>query len=207
MPIDLGSIHGKGDPAITGALRRIVDLVNHLEASLAALRSARPQPSPDPHARAATRLLEQQIQRLSGQVTALQGAAPFTPGEPNVVPIDALPLYDGSGIVEGIFALHPELVATSCQSAPGGTWDLMDLIVAGLREADTRFAFNGSRGDPDDPSEDAVAYDYGVVPGGEGTTSVYIIDVISGHCGPNPQAAWQDVTIFAPGVWISRGQF
>ena len=28
----------------------------------------------------------------------------------------------------------------------------------------------------------------------EGSTRVYIIDVISGHCGPNPGPNWDDVT-------------
>jgi hypothetical protein len=36
---------------------------------------------------------------------------------------------------------------------------------------------------------------------------VYIIDVIAGHCGATPAPAFQDVTVFAPGVWISRGRF
>ena len=45
------------------------------------------------------------------------------------------------------------------------------------------------------------------VAGGEGSTNVYIVDVIAGHCGPNPSAAFQDVTVFAPGVWTGRGRF
>lgn len=127
-------------------------------------------------------------------------------GTPNPLPIDALPLYDGSSIVQGVFAANPDLVARSCQRS-GGTWELMDALVDALRAADTRFAYNGKRGNAADPSFDAVSYDYGAVAGGEGSTSVYIVDVIAGHCGVSPSAAWQDVTIFAPGVWISRGRF
>lgn len=134
-------------------------------------------------------------------------AVPGVPGDTNTIPSDALPLFDGSAIVQGVFAANPAMVATSCQSAPGGTWDLMDAIVDALRAADTRFAYNGKRGDASNPSFDAISYDYGAVPGGEGTTTVYVVDVISGHCGPNPQPGWNDVTVFAPGVWISRGRF
>lgn len=133
--------------------------------------------------------------------------APGIPGTPNVVPSDALPLFDGSAIVAGVFAANPGFIPTSCQTAPGGTWDLMDAIVDALRAADTRFAYNGKRGNVNDPSNDAISYDYGAVPGGEGSTAVYIVDVIAGHCGASPGPAWQDVTVFAPGAWISRGRF
>lgn len=129
------------------------------------------------------------------------------PGTPNVPPSDGVALVNGLATVQAVFAANPGYVATSCQSAPGGTWDLMDAIVDALRALDTRFAYNGKRGNASDPSHDAVSFDYGTVPGGEGSTSVYIVDVIAGHCGPTPGPAWQDVTVFAPGVWISRGRF
>lgn len=135
-------------------------------------------------------------------------SAPGIPGNPNSsVPSDALPLFDGSAIVQGVFAANPGLIPNSCQTAPGGTWDLMDAIVDALRAADTRFAYNGKRGNVNDPSFDAVAYDYGAVPGGEGSTTVYIVDVVAGHCGASPGPGWLDVTVFAPGAWISRGRF
>ena len=129
------------------------------------------------------------------------------PGEPNVVPGDALPLPNELATVQAVFAANPGFVATSCQTSPGGTWDLMDAIVDALRAGDTRWGYNGKRGNASDPSLDALAYDYGAVAGGEGSTNVYVVDVIAGHCGASPSAAFQDVTIFAPGVWIGRGRF
>ena len=134
--------------------------------------------------------------------------APGVPGEPNVIPDDALPLPAHAATVAAVFAANPAFVATSCQDAAGGTWDLMDAIVDALRARDTRWGYNGKRGNINDPSEDALAYDFNPAgAGGEGSTTVYIVDVIAGHCGPSPSAAFQDVTVFAPGVWTGRGRF
>lgn len=154
------------------------------------------------------RYLQQALQANRG-IQAVPTVTPPAgiPGEVNTIPSDALPLYDGSAIVQAVFAAFPGYVATSCQTGPGGTWDLMDAIVDALRAADTRFAYNGKRGNTSDPSHDAISYDYAAVPGGEGSSTVYIVDVIAGHCGDNPQPAWNDVTVFAPGAWISRGRF
>lgn len=211
MGISLGSLSGKADPAVLDALRQLADAVNRLEPLLSRpVVSAAPAAAIDPEARAAARMMQQQIQAIKQQLGPLENPPPppaGVAGEPNVPPTDRLPLYDGSAIVAQVFADHPEFIPTSCQEAEGGTWDLMDAIVDALRAVDPRFGYNGKRGNPSDPSEDAIAYDYGAVPGGEGSTSVYIIDVIAGHCGPTPSAAWQDVTVFAPGVWISRGRF
>jgi hypothetical protein len=132
---------------------------------------------------------------------------PGIPGDPNTVPDGSLPLPASAGTVAAVFAANPGFVATSCQNVPGGTWDLMDAIVDALRGGDTRWGYNGKRGNINDPSLDALAYDYGAVAGGEGSTSVYIVDVIAGHCGTNPQPAYNDVTVFAPGVWTGRGRF
>ncbi|MCC7126989.1 MAG: hypothetical protein IT178_19240, partial [Acidobacteria bacterium] len=46
----------------------------------------------------------------------------------------------------------------------------------------------------------------------QGTTEVYIIDVLAGHCGSNPVPAWIDQTEATRaggtiGRWISRGRF
>ena len=42
-------------------------------------------------------------------------------------------------------------------------------------------------------SQDVVDYHWGNGVS-EGSTEVYIIDVITGHCGPNPKPGWVDVT-------------
>ncbi|MBA2304693.1 MAG: hypothetical protein H0W08_18955, partial [Acidobacteria bacterium] len=62
-----------------------------------------------------------------------------------------------------------------------------------------------------DPSKDVVDYHYGRGTS-ENSTDVYIIDVIGGHCGGNPSAAWGDVTDVTInsgtiGRWIGRGRF
>ena len=71
--------------------------------------------------------------------------------------------------------------------------------------------YNGKRGNTSDPSHDVVDYNYGGQPD-EGTTDVYIVDVISGHCGGNPGPAWIDQTeatrnAGAIGRWTGRGRF
>ncbi len=87
----------------------------------------------------------------------------------------------------------------------------MDLVVDTLRTYDTRWAYNGKRGNANDPSMDVVTYHHGAGPS-QNSTQVYIIDVIGGHCGATPSPAWNDVTdiTFNSGTigrWISRGRF
>ena len=43
-------------------------------------------------------------------------------------------------------------------------------------------------------SQDIVTYHYGDGEASEGSTQVYIIDIIGGHCGGNPYPNWQDQT-------------
>lgn len=117
-----------------------------------------------------------------------------------------VPLPNYYQVVADYFAANPSQVANSCQSS-GGNWDLMDGIVDTLRAADSRFGYNGKRGNCGDPSNDAISYYGGLGGPSECAAQVYIIDVISGHCGPNPQPAFNDVTPLGPGAWISRGRF
>jgi hypothetical protein len=44
-----------------------------------------------------------------------------------------------------------------------------------------------------DPSVDVASYHWGAGPS-EGSSNVYIIDFIGGHCGSNPTIIWNDVT-------------
>jgi hypothetical protein len=210
------------DEATRSALRLAADRISRLEAQLAQLsatvlktgspvnaygqRISNVGDPQSPSDAVNVSAMQRYVAQATRQAVPAPSVPPGIPGNPNTIPSDAQPLYDGSSIVAAVFAANPGLVATSCQTA-GGTWDLMDAIVDALRLVDTRFAYNGKRGNVGDPSGDAITYDYGAVPGGEGTTSVYIIDVIAGHCGANPQPAWNDVTVFGPGVWISRGRF
>ncbi len=120
-----------------------------------------------------------------------------------------LPSY-GAGVVQAVARANPGALANSCQSH-GGTWQFMDQVVDTLRTYDTRWGYNGKRGNANDPSHDVVTYNYG---GGAdaGSTDVYIVDIIGGHCGANPGPTWIDVTGVTLqsgtiGRWISRGRF
>ena len=120
-----------------------------------------------------------------------------------------LPGY-GSNVVRAVAAAYPQLLANSCQEH-GGTWQFLDLVVDTLRTYDTRWGYNGKRGNANDPSLDVITYHYGPGPD-QGSTDVYIIDTIGGHCGPTPSPVWNDVTDITVnsgtiGRWISRGRF
>ncbi len=104
----------------------------------------------------------------------------------------------------------PGALEDSCQN-DGGSWQFMDALVDRLREDDPRWGYNWKRGVIGDPSEDVVDYHFGPPPF-EGSTDVYIIDVIVGHCGPNPSAGWTDQTQATAdagtiGIWTGRGRF
>jgi hypothetical protein len=137
-----------------------------------------------------------------------------TPGgqrTPNPSPGQRLPLPGyGAAVVDEVARMYPTALRNSCQEH-GGTWEFMDRLVDRLRQQDTRWGYNGKRGNAGDPSLDVIAYNYGSQPD-PGTTDVYIIDVIVGHCGSNPGGAWIDQTeatrsAGSIGRWISRGRF
>jgi len=115
-----------------------------------------------------------------------------------------------SAVVNQIAAQYPAALRNSCQDH-GGTWEFMDRVVNELRRYDTRWGYNWKRGNVGDPSKDVVDYHHGAGPD-EGSTAVYIIDVIGGHCGPSPSPAWGDVTDVTYqggtiGRWTGRGRF
>ncbi|MEO8682492.1 MAG: hypothetical protein ABI665_25820 [Vicinamibacterales bacterium] len=121
-----------------------------------------------------------------------------------------LPLPNMASVVQSVAANYSSDLRNSCQDS-GGSWAWMDRVVDTLRTYDTRWGYNGKRGNAGDPSKDVVDYNYGSG-ADEGTTNVYIIDVITGHCGATPSAGWGDVTDVTVnsgtiGRWISRGRF
>jgi hypothetical protein len=120
-----------------------------------------------------------------------------------------LPSY-GASVVQAVARANPGALQNSCQDH-GGSWQFMDQVVDTLRTHDTRWGYNGKRGNANDPSHDVVTYHYGGGPD-QNSTEVYIVDVIGGHCGSNPGPTWIDVTAAtinggAIGRWISRGRF
>lgn len=198
-----------GDANQRQAIKLIYDKIMALEQRAATVATAVEAIPEGVTAEAMRQFVLQQVATLRSTPTpASYPVGPGVPGEPNPTPSDALPLPAHGGTVSAVFAANPGFVATSCQSDPGGTWDLMDAIVDALRALDTRWGYNGKRGNISDPSRDALAYDFNPAGAtGEGATLVYIVDVIAGHCGPSPSPAFQDVTVFAPGVWTGRGRF
>ncbi len=113
------------------------------------------------------------------------GSGPRTPNPP---PGQRLPLPDMSDVVDAVARAYPGDFRNSCTNA---TW--LFRLVQELRRYDTRWGLNWKRGRVNDMSFDVVDYNFSSDPD-EGTTNVYIIDVIGGHCGPSPSPAWIDQT-------------
>ncbi len=135
------------------------------------------------------------------------GAARTANRTPDPEPGSQLPAPNMAHVVAEIAASHPDALRNSCQEH-GGTWEFLDLVVDELRRHDTRWGYNWKRGHVGDPSLDVVNYHWG--PGqDEGSTDVYTFDVIVGHCGDHPSAAWIDLTDphGAGAKWTGRGRF
>lgn len=136
------------------------------------------------------------------------GPLPGAPsGPPQAVP--PAPPPDGSAVVDQVAAEHPDWLAKSCVDT-GGDNQFMFEVVRRLREQDDRWGLNWKRGVVGDLSQDIVDYHYGDGVSEE-STDVYIIDMIVGHCGDTPQAAWIDVTqatldADSVGMWTLAGQ-
>ena len=81
----------------------------------------------------------------------------------------------------------------SCQEH-GGSWEFMDRTIDALRAKDGRYGYNCKRGNCNDPSVDVASYFWGNHTEFEGSSQVYIFDMIGGHCGPTPSVTWGDVT-------------
>lgn len=114
-------------------------------------------------------------------------AGPFGPGgnPPNLLPL-----------LQQLAAQHPGALRNSCQDH-GGSWRFMELAVERLRQESGRWGYNCKRGNCPDVSHDAIAYYRGsgqTIDAAQNSTNVAIIDIIVGHCGPNPRPSWLDVT-------------
>jgi hypothetical protein len=102
-----------------------------------------------------------------------------------------IPAY-GEAVVEAVAARFPGDLHNSC-AEHGGNNVFMFRVVQALRQRDSRWGLNWKRGNRGDLSQDIVTYNYG--PGSdEDTRNVYIIDIVSQHCGNRPGPAWIDQT-------------
>ncbi len=117
-------------------------------------------------------------------------AAPLSPMEPGQT---RKPRPNHSSVVRGLVNANPALLAGSCQEH-GGSWAFMDQTVDALRSIDGRYGYNAKRGNMNDPSVDVVSYFWGNHTEFQGSSQVYIFDIIGGHCGQFPTVSWNDVT-------------
>lgn len=143
--------------------------------------------------------------------TADESSGGPNPGEPGGPPqaVPPMPPPDGSAIVEQVAAEHPDWLQNSCRDS-GGSNEFLFEVVRRLRQEDDRWGLNWKRGVIGDLSQDAIDYHHGDGVSEE-STDVYIIDMIVGHCGDTPQAAWIDVTqatldADTVGMWTLAGQ-
>ncbi len=105
-----------------------------------------------------------------------------------------IPLPDGRPTVDAVARERPELLRNSCVDS-GGNNEFLFEVVRRLRRVDPRWGLNWKRGNVGDMSQDVVDYFRGAAGAPmESSTDVYIVDVIGGHCGPTPSAAFTDVT-------------
>jgi hypothetical protein len=98
-----------------------------------------------------------------------------------------------SATVRAVASAFPAAFRNSCQPE-GGSWEFMDRTVDALRAKDGRYGYNAKRGNMNDPSLDVVSFYRGADPNSfQGSSDVYIFDLINGHCGV-PSVGWNDVT-------------
>ncbi|MEZ5288832.1 MAG: hypothetical protein R2712_29340 [Vicinamibacterales bacterium] len=95
-------------------------------------------------------------------------APPPSPGggarTPNPPAGQRLPLPGyGAGTVSDVAARYLSAMRNSCQEH-GGTWEFMDRPLDRLRTMDTRWGYNGKRGNTNDPSHDVVDYNSAAAP-------------------------------------------
>ena len=122
---------------------------------------------------------------------------------PDPPPGQRIPKPNVFHIVQEVAAQNPDDFRNSCQDA-GGTWNFMDKLVDRLRKIDTRWAYNGRRGDQNFVARDEIAYHYSAGPD-LNSREVYVWDVIVSHCG-SPSPGWIDQSDLG-GIWLTRGRF
>lgn len=111
---------------------------------------------------------------------------------PDPPPGQRLPLPNRFAVVEEVAQRYPGDLANSCRDNGGNnTW--LFRLVQRLRQEDTRWGLNWKRGVVGDMSQDVITYHFGAG-ADEGSTDVYILDVIANHCASNPGPSWQDKT-------------
>jgi hypothetical protein len=151
---------------------------------------------------------------VDGQTATLDVRVQHAFRTPNPAPGQRLPLPDIQGLLVQINNEQPGLINNSC---PGGVkyrnnpW--LDYMVDRLRLTDTRWGYNAkptrtaadNGGLPVIAAGDEIAYNWSADPD-EGTTNVYLIDILESHCG-TPRLTYRNFTGEEPGKWTGAGRF
>lgn len=152
------------------------------------------------------------VDGVTGSITVTVRYANRTP---DPAPGQRIPLPNNIQALVGQFnAERPGLINDSC---PGGVkyrnnpW--LDYIVDRLRTVDTRYGYNAkptrsaadNGGLPVIAAGDEIAYNFSSDPD-EGTTNVYLIDILESHCG-SPRVTYRNFTGEEPGRWTGAGRF
>lgn len=126
-----------------------------------------------------------------------------------------IPLPDIRDVVFQLANERPDLMAQQCpQGIKYVPTPWIDYMVSRLRERDTRWGYNAkptksaadNGGQPVVAAGDEIAYHFGSGPD-EGSTNVYLIDILEGHCGPTPRVTYRHFTGEEPGRWTGAGRF
>ena len=130
-------------------------------------------------------------------------------------PSNPPPLPDVQARIQQLTAARPDLFARQCEAGVkyvNSPWQ--DYIIDNLRATDPRWGYNGkptrtaadNGGRPVVAAGDELAYFYGTG-NPQGSTDVYLVDILLGHCGPSPQLTWRVFTGEEPGFWTGAGRF
>jgi hypothetical protein len=160
----------------------------------------------------------------SGTVTPAPTLPPVAPNPPS--PVNGrtpdppagyrlpLPSY-AQAMVQQLAATAPDMRTQSCPRGlkyVNDPWQ--DYIVDGLRKMDSRWGYNAkpNRTAADNngvavvAAGDEITYHWGIGPD-QGSTEVYSIDILAGHCGSTPSLTWRDFTGEEPVIWTGAGRF
>ena len=155
---------------------------------------------------------------ISATVSGVRGTRPVNVKLPPRMADPAagqrLPLPDVQGFIYQTSAARPELLAQSCPTGrkyENNPW--LDYMVDSLRMLDTRWGYNGkptrtpadNGGYPVIAAGDEIAYHFGRGPD-QNSPDVYLIDILTGHCGSNPQITFRHFTGEEPGFWTGAGR-
>ena len=132
---------------------------------------------------------------LTGTLPEHDAGPPIDASLDAPAPPAPLPLPDMRGVVDALAAERPDLLASSCVDT-GGNNEFLFELVRRLRRIDTRWGLNWKRARIGDMSQDVVDYYWGTPGPIEDGFDTYVVDVIGGHCGPDPRPAFTDVTDF-----------